>query len=161
MADNLPIRIIGLGSLHGDDQFGWQAAAHLRGSLSLLDKFAQQVDVTVCASPFDGFLELAERSRALILLDAVVSGSRPGTVMRIEEETLPEIRAPYSVHGYSVMQMIELGRVMNMLPKHVILLGVEVVDCAPFTPMEDQLHRVLERVEELVIEEIEFISMIG
>ena len=160
MYGHLPIRVIGMGSPHGDDQVGWRAVVRLRDSMAFQESYGDQVELSTCRTPLDGFLDDAKVSRAVIVLDAVVSGSRPGTVMRIEEELLSSIRSPYSSHGYNVSQMVELGRAMDVLPEHLVVIGVEVTACEPNAVMGEQLQRVLERMEELVREELEFLAMV-
>lgn len=161
MQQQFPIRIVGIGSPHGDDQFGWLAAEYLRQSAAFQAGYGSQVEILTCSAPINSILDEVIDSRALIVLDAVVSGSKPGTVMRIEEEVLPEIQVAYSSHGISVAQVIELGRSLDVLPKHVVLLGVELESCESGAPVGQVLERSLERVEQLVVEEIEFINCYG
>lgn len=162
MLGHLPVRVIGIGSPHGDDQIGWRSAIHLRDSMVFQEAYGDQIEISICRTPLDGFLDYAKASCAVIVLDAVISGSPVGTVMRIEEETLPDISLPYSSHGYSVAQMIELGRSMNALPEHIVVLGVEVASCEPNNaPMGGGVSRILQRMEELVIEELEYLAMVN
>jgi hydrogenase maturation protease len=149
-----PFHIIGIGSHHGDDQFGWLAAAYLRNSAAFQQRFGDEVKISVCDSPLDGFLEHAKNSRAVIILDAVLNGGHPGSVMRIEEQALPTIQQPYSSHGFGVAQMVELGRAMDILPEHVVLFGIELESCDAHAPISKEVQSSLEQIEKLVVEEI-------
>ena len=157
MSLNLPIRIIGIGSPHGDDQIGWSAAEYLKSSSVCQVAIDDGIEILSYATPFDGFLEAAQQSKALIVLDAVVSGSPVGTVMRIEEETLPSILSPYSSHGMGIAEIIALARAMELLPAHVVVLGVEISQAQPLAALQLNMDRICQRLEQLVLDELEFL----
>ncbi len=154
--NHLPISLIGLGSVHGDDQFGWQMVKRLQGSAYFRATYAEHVKVALCRTPLDGFLDIASASRALIVLDAVVSGAPAGTVVRLEEAQLPSVQASaYSSHGYSLVQSIALGRALDLLPQYVVIFGVELAACAAYSPVSVELEQALVQCEQQVVEEIE------
>ena len=155
--EQLPILIIGMGSPHGDDQFGWLAARQLRESSVFMQAFSEPVEVCLCRTPLDGFLDYARDSRAIIVLDAVISGAPVGSLVRVEEEDLPGIQLTYSSHGQSVVHMLELGRALAILPRHVVVIGVELAACTAYGPMGRELEQTLLRCQQLVIAEIQSI----
>lgn len=55
-------------------------------------------------------LELAAQRRALVIVDAVVHGDPPGTVIRIAIDALATGPAPLSSHGLGVAEAIALAR---------------------------------------------------
>ncbi len=158
MGNHLPIRLIGMGSVHGDDQFGWQVVRQLRDSVHFTARYAEHVAVSLCRTPLDGFLDMAHASRALIVLDAMVSGVPAGTITRIEEAQLPSIQASaYSSHGHSLVQVIALGRALNLLPQHVVIFAMELASCAAYCPIGEELEYALVQCERRVINEIEWL----
>ena len=150
-----PIHVVGMGSPHGDDQVGWQAIAYLQQSSTFQQTCGNRVALYTCETPLDGFLERAKESQTLIVIDAVVAGSVPGTIMRLTEDNLPKTCFPSSSHGYGVAQMITLGRAMNMLPSHLVVIGVEINEAKPGEPLGAWLALAFKQLEKLVVDEIE------
>ena len=74
------------------------------------------------------FLEYWEKFEALILVDAVRSGSPPGTVQVFDGRHLPPLvrSGVVSMRGYGVREIIELGEALAVLSKTVQVVGVEV-----------------------------------
>ncbi|MFQ5729165.1 MAG: hydrogenase maturation protease [Waddliaceae bacterium] len=72
-------------------------------------------------------LELWKGFDTVILFDAVSSGKKPGKIFRIEipPQTIPKDLYCYSTHSFSVAEGIELAKTLNLLPKQVILYGIE------------------------------------
>ncbi|MFE5704445.1 hydrogenase maturation protease [Rhodococcus koreensis] len=65
-----------------------------------------------------------------VLVDAVVSEPpRPGTVHRFDPTAVAELPTPNtSTHGVGLATALELGRVLDRLPRRWVLYAVEVVD---------------------------------
>jgi hydrogenase maturation protease len=63
----------------------------------------------------------------VILVDAVSSGSPPGTIHRFEaqRQPVPAVFARSSTHAYSIAEMIELARVLGTMPPRLLVLGIE------------------------------------
>lgn len=63
----------------------------------------------------------------VILVDAVESGARPGTIHRIEaaEPGLANAPARGSTHALGVAEAIALGRALGRLPGRLLLFGIE------------------------------------
>ena len=67
--------------------------------------------------------------RTAILVDAVCSGAPPGTVFRFDARRgpIPERLFPrYSTHGLGVTATIDLIRLVDHLPRRLIVYGIEV-----------------------------------
>ena len=63
----------------------------------------------------------------LVVVDAVVTGSLPGTIHRLEAEgePLPPGLGLASTHAVGVAEALELGRAVGRVPRRVVVLGVE------------------------------------
>jgi hydrogenase maturation protease len=75
-----------------------------------------------------GLLNLLEGYRSAILVDAVRSGSTPGTTHQITEDQLEQFSpGSSSAHGWGVAETLALGRstVSDQLPSKIILIGIE------------------------------------
>lgn len=64
---------------------------------------------------------------AVVLIDAVRTGTAPGTVLRFDasDAPLPAASAATSSHGLGLATALELARALGALPPRVIVLGIE------------------------------------
>ena len=62
----------------------------------------------------------------VVVVDAVVSGDPPGTIVEIDAlaAPLPADVSWATTHGAGVAEGIELARVLGMLPKSLVLIGI-------------------------------------
>ena len=63
----------------------------------------------------------------VILIDAVHSGAKPGTIYRIDAhvEEIPRSFFHYSTHAFSVAEGVELARSLGELPPRLVIYGIE------------------------------------
>lgn len=112
------LRILGVGSPHGDDQIGWrlvEEVARLRPDLG----------VEVLSHPL-ALLDIDLDCDAFIVVDACQTGAPAGTVL---ERVWPWEAAPQverATHGYSLTAALMLAERLCQLPPEVRLFGVEV-----------------------------------
>ncbi len=112
------IRVIGVGTPHGDDAAGLRVAERLaRAGLP------EGVRVITCERGAD-LLELLGRSGAVVIIDAMRSGSAPGTVRRISAEALAA-RAGLSTHALGVSEALALAHALGRAPERIELVGIE------------------------------------
>jgi hydrogenase maturation protease len=102
----------------GDDAVGPLVAERLR---------AAGVEVLDCG---DEPIRLVERLSGIdlaVVVDAVRSGARPGTVHRVEslDAPLPRDIGLASTHAVGVADAIELARLLGGGPRRVLVVGVE------------------------------------
>jgi hydrogenase maturation protease len=93
----------------------------------------------------------------VFVLDAVRSGSPPGTVHRIDASTgpIPATLSAASTHTLGVGEAIELARALGRLPARLVLYGIEaerIAAGAELTPavavaVDDAVARVLAELE--------------
>ncbi|MEE4300232.1 MAG: hydrogenase maturation protease [Pseudomonadales bacterium] len=119
-------RVIGIGhEARGDDAVGLLVVRGLRADPGL------PAAVEVHEHDGDGMdlLLMFEDADAVVLVDAVVSGSRaPGTLLRLDARAAPlpaRLFAPHSTHLLGVAEAVELARATDRLPAQLTLLGVE------------------------------------
>ena len=72
-------------------------------------------------------LESWRNADAVILIDAVQSGARPGTVHRLEavEQPVPRALLRCSTHAFGIAEAIELARALRQLPPRLVIYGIE------------------------------------
>ena len=116
------MRIIGIGNpLMGDDGIGIAA-------VSALEKEGVPEGVEIIDGGTGGLtlLTLMEGAKRVILVDAVETGRKPGTILRLAGEDLePETSASsLSLHSSGLPEVLALGRALGTLPP-LILFGVQ------------------------------------
>ncbi len=130
----VPILLVGMGNTdRGDDAVGPVIADRLAGSLP--------ADVTVMRQNGDALalIDAWAGYDAAILVDAAVSGAGPGRIHRIDAvaDALPSHLSLSSTHAFGLADAIALARVLERLPRAVIIYAVEAA-CfdggSPLTP---------------------------
>lgn len=116
------ILIIGIGNAYrNDDVIGLHIAQCLK-------KQAHDY-VNIIEESGDGaaLMECWKNSDTVILIDAVSSGAKPGTIHRLDAHTqpIPTNFFHYSTHAFGVAEAIELSRALNQMPRRLIVYGIE------------------------------------
>ena len=122
--------ILGVGSsILTDDSVGLVVAGKLG------ERFAGRDDVDVGFNEEAGF-SLLEESLGydrLIVIDSILTGREPGTVMRLSLDDLGRTIHSNSPHGANLATVMELGRQQEMdVPGVVVIYAIEVVDVLTF-----------------------------
>ena len=119
------ILILGIGSPFGADRVGWEAVELLRVEPALA-----RARLEVSDRPGAGLLTLLQGVDTAILIDAVLSDSRPGTLHHLDPATLAR-GTRTSNHGFGVADALALGRVLGNLPPRLHLLGISAAGDHP------------------------------
>lgn len=149
------ITIIGIGqSFRGDDAVGLEAIRRWREGFNETAS-RPEVQVEVCELPGLGLLDLFEGAESVLLVDAVQSGARVGTIHRIGPEELLAFSADSnSAHGWGVAETLGLARQLGLTLPPIHLIGVEAGQMdlgAGFSPeVEAVLPAVRTLIEEFV-----------
>lgn len=117
--------IVGCGNgLCGDDAVGLAVARFLVEEVCL----PPDVAVVVAGTPGVGLLDMLQGFRRAIIIDAVLSGGESGEVYRFGLQELEETTPITSLHGFSVAEVLALGKVLEPegLPEQIEFVGVEV-----------------------------------
>jgi hydrogenase maturation protease len=122
------IAVIGIGqSLRGDDAAGLEA---VRQWQEKYPKTANRPEVRVEASELPGLalIDLLDEMDAAVIVDAVQSSAKPGTIHRISPDQLSAFTPDaQSAHGWGVAETLQLGRelypTLKKLP--IRLIGIE------------------------------------
>ena len=125
------LRILGIGSPHGDDQIGWRLVEEV-GALR------PDLGATVLSHP----LELLEDDLAcdtLIVVDACRTGAPAGTVTERVWPWEADPAAEGSTHGYGLTAALTLAERLRRLPPEVRLFGVEAAGEAPLRGLSPEL----------------------
>jgi hydrogenase maturation protease len=122
MSSQPKILVLGLGNEYRcDDAVGLVVARRI-SSLSL-----KNTTVTEESGEGVNLMEAWRGADAVIIVDAISSGSEPGTIHRFvaDSQRIPSKFFHYSSHAFGVAEAIELARSLNQLPPHLIVYGIE------------------------------------
>ena len=122
MQNKHSILIIGIGNPYrGDDAVGHRIAQDIK------KKSPDHVNVIEQSGEGISLMDSWKDSDAVILIDAVHSGTQPGTIHRfdVHTQTIPTKFFHYSTHAFGVAEAIELARALKQLPPHLIVYGIE------------------------------------
>lgn len=116
------ILVVGIGNdYRGDDGIGFVIARNIREKLLL--------HVTTIEESGDGaaLMEAWQGYDIVILVDAISSGAKPGTIIKIDAGKI-NVPAKYfhcSTHAFGVAEAIALAKAMKKLPPRLLVYGIE------------------------------------
>ena len=95
-----------------------------------------------------GLLDAWQGEREVVLVDAVSSGAKPGTVHRLDAiaAPLPAELFRASTHHMSVADAVELGRALGRLPERLELYGIEGADFGAGSGLTPEVEHAVERL---------------
>lgn len=138
------LRVLGIGSPFGEDRLGWEAVEYLRRAPPRLPGW--RIEFDTLDRPGPGLLDKMSAADAVILIDAVHGGARPGAVFRIDRKQLLQDGERLSSHALGVAEVLALGEKLGDLPPCLGLLGVEVGG-----PLAEHLPAVFDQQVRLLI----------
>ncbi|MGB5260115.1 MAG: hydrogenase maturation protease [Gammaproteobacteria bacterium] len=117
-----PVRIIGIGSAAGGDVLGWHAVERLLAS-GWTSRYPDGL-LDVSCSPTPALLPaMTGATRLLILIDALLDGSAPGSLHRLTADRLAT-DAQASSHGVGVGEALALIEALYGDTLQVVVLGI-------------------------------------
>ncbi len=133
--------VIGVGNdLRGDDAAGRETVRLLVPSPSLV----------LHEHPGDapGLVSLWGPDDDVVIVDAVVSGEPPGTVLEIDALAgeLPAAVSWATTHGAGVAEGVELARALGLLPRSLVVPGVTAKQFDLGAPMTPEVERAVGQV---------------
>ncbi len=116
------ILIIGIGNAYrSDDAVGLHVAQCLKKQahdrVRVIEESGEGAVLMDCWKDAD----------TVILIDAVCSGVKPGTIHRLDAhaQPIPANFFHYSTHAFGITEAIELAKALNQLPDRLIVYGIE------------------------------------
>jgi hydrogenase maturation protease len=145
------IAVVGVGNAFAqDDAAGILVARSLRGRLpDGVRLIEHEGEPTALLDAWDGL-------EAAIVVDAVAGASEPGTVHRLELTSgpLPATIATHSTHAFNLAAAIELGRVLDRMPRWLLVIGVEGRRFEAGTELGADVEQALAPAAALVLDEV-------
>jgi len=109
-------------------ELGIDARTHGGDMLALIDEWSSEGEV--------------------ILVDAVVSGAARGaiTTWDARKAGLPAHCFPCSTHALGVAEAVELARALGLLPRKLIVYGIEAINFEPGGPLSPEVAAAVGRL---------------
>ena len=146
-------RIIGIGSPFGDDAVGLEVAAALTASPP------PDCEIIAADRPGVDLIQLLAGCDSVILIDAICSGGKPGTLREFTFEELEWSEARFvSSHDLALPTAIQLARKLGHLPSSGKVLAIEIEAAPPpqlaplSAPARQAVARAVEQVRAWVSE---------
>ena len=146
--------LIGIGNeFRSDDGVGIHLARKLK------DENIREVAILEHSGEGASLIGLWERNDAVILVDAIFSGSLPGTVTRLDllSESLPKELKPFSTHAFGLREGIALAKNLNRLPARLIMYGIEGKCFSSGTSLSCDVCEVAEPVTQIISAELSYL----
>lgn len=141
------ILVIGVGNPdRGDDGAGPEVAARLG---------AQGVRIVEHGGDGLALIELWEGHSAVVIVDAMVTGARPGTIRRFDAAAGPLPREAFAVssHAFGLAEAVETARALGRLPETVVVYGIEGESFTLGAGLSGRVERACRRVARDILNE--------
>jgi hydrogenase maturation protease len=146
--------VIGLGNpLMGDDGAGVAALERLRDEWDI----PPEVELIDGGTWGMNLLPLVESARHLILIDAIRTGSAPGTLNVLERRELPRyFSLKLSPHQIDLREVLALAELRGLLPEDLVAVGIEPERVEMELSLSPRVSAGLDKVIDLVVERLEW-----
>lgn len=146
-----PILLIGIGNEYrSDDSVGLTA-------IRMLKTKVLPEDTLLIESSGDGaeLIEMWRTAGTAILIDAVSSGAKPGTIYRFDalKQRIPVQLSFPSTHAFSIAEAIELARVLDQIPPSLIVYAIEGQNFSTGIGLSPEVENAMLKVVEQVRQE--------
>jgi hydrogenase maturation protease len=139
--------VIGVGNVYrGDDGAGPAVIALLRA------EGLPGARLLECDGDCSALLDAWHGAGAVVLIDAVSSGARPGTIYRFDAlaRTLPREVSFQSTHAFGVAEALALGRTLGQLPANLIIYAIEGKTFTTGTGLSGEVEPAVQEVAQQV-----------
>ncbi|HTY85551.1 MAG TPA: hydrogenase maturation protease [Silvibacterium sp.] len=122
----------------GDDGAGAIVAQRLK---------RRAITAEICTGEASHLLEKWQGISDVIVVDAVITGGRPGTIheWNASETNLPPQQS-VSTHGLGVAAAVEIARTLGKLPRRLRVYGIEAEQFEPLTGISPIVRQAAEEL---------------
>ena len=107
-------------------------------------------------------VDFMENRRKLIVIDAVKTGDKPGTIYRLTEKNLViKPKAMLSFHEIDFLDALHISDVMKNKPEEIVVIGIEPKDMSDGVDLSPEIEKRIPRIIEIVMEEVNHKSKIS
>ncbi|MDW7998810.1 MAG: HyaD/HybD family hydrogenase maturation endopeptidase [Thermodesulfovibrio sp.] len=119
----MEIGVIGVGNiLMQDEGVGPKVVEILKNSY----RFEPEIEIIDGGTLGLDLLPYIEKYKKLIIVDVVDFGKEPGFIKILKgEEIPPYLKTKLSVHHVGVQDLLEVARLMGVMPEELVLVGIQ------------------------------------
>jgi hydrogenase maturation protease len=141
------ILVIGIGNVYRSDD-----AAGLIAARRVNEQASERCSVIEHTGEGAALMDLWKDADTVIVIDAVRSGTAPGTVSRFDAalSPLPVSMFRDSTHAFSLAEAIELSRALKQLPRQLIVYGIEAQNFEAGTNLSPAIEFAMQNLVERV-----------
>lgn len=122
----LLVGVVGVGSPFGDDNIAQRVITQLQRE-SQHKKSADKLVFEYFDRPGIHLLEYMKAFDRVHLIDAIVSDSPVGTIHHFDSfDSFQKHKQILSSHDFDIVQVLKLGQILNLLPKALMIHGIEI-----------------------------------
>jgi len=145
--------ILGVGNiLQKDEGLGVRAVEIIK------DRFDLGDDVRIIDGGTMGLdlLPFIEGNDKILIVDAVNTGGKPGTIVRLEGDEVPRfLSTKLSVHQIGLPDMLSAAMLMGIMPEEVCLIGIQPETIGSGTELSESIKHKMEDIITAVVETLE------
>lgn len=148
--------VIGVGNPdRADDGAGLAVAERLRAV------GPAELDVVTSSGDPIALIDAWSRASAAIVVDALVPRGEPGRIRRFDVLREPAGAGLFatSTHELGVAEAVELGRALGVLPRRLVVFGIEAAGFEPGGALSPEVARAVERATREILDEIRELSL--
>jgi len=147
------VLVVGVGNpLRGDDGAGLEVARRVRDQAR-----GHGFEVRELRGDATGLHDAWHGREAVVLVDTMRSGARPGAIRRLDASNeplpAPQRNGPTSTHAAGLAETIELARALGRLPARLIVYAVEGRRYDVGAGLSDELEAIVPTLVERVLRE--------
>jgi hydrogenase maturation protease len=152
---SLNVLILGVGNLLLSDE---GAGIKVVEALQSRYDFSDSVELIDGGTMGMELLPYFEKRSHILIVDAVKTGQKPGTIVRIDD--LPAFfQQKTSPHQIGLVDVMAAAALTDDLPRHIKLFGIEPKDLTTGLDLSPEVTRNLDRLVDLVAEELKSIGV--
>ncbi len=149
----MAVAVIGIGAeMRGDDGLGPAAVTLLNERLSP----GHDIDVVTLDGEPTRLIEEWRERELVVVIDAVRKGGAGGEIHRVEMDDMvgvDQATAASSHHG-GLAEAVALGKILERLPRRLVVFGVEPVEMTTGAGLSPEVRRALPRLVDAVLAEV-------
>jgi len=151
MTNDKEILILGVGNiLMKDEGIGVHVVKRMR-EMALPDN----VEILDGGTAGLDLVEYIENRRKLIVIDAVKTGDRPGTIYRLTEANLKaKPKAIMSFHEIDFLDALYVSEIMKNRPEEIIMIGIEPKDMSMGMDLSPEIEERIPIIINAVLKEL-------
>ncbi len=152
------VLVLGIGNLvMSDDGIG----VHVIHELQRMYRFPETVNLVDGGTLGLDLLPMLENITHLILVDAVETGEKPGTLVRLTGEELPiALETKLSPHQMGLKDLLAVSELMGHSPREMVMIGVQPGSIEMGTDMSCEVEAKLDEMVGNVLSELERFGVI-